>query len=170
MAKSRVEKNKKLYDEIELESFELEDIGESSKKTPKKEQKKQEIVPVKKEKKNQLVEVPQVDTVKEEEFMAQPVSYTDKLSVEEILRAKLEKQQELKDSKKVYKKSPVTETYTAEMMQKNINQSEGVDIRKEANIKVKQETNNWPIIILVILLVVLVVAGAVVSYLLLKEN
>ena len=59
MAKSRVEKNKSLYEELELESFELEDITSEPKKVEvKKEEtkvenvKKQEIVPVKEEKKN----------------------------------------------------------------------------------------------------------------------
>lgn len=176
MAKSRVEKNKSLYEELELESFELEDITSEPKKVevkkaePKVEvTKKQEIVPVKEEKKNEVALVKEkkkakVEEVFEEEFVVeQPISYTDKLSVEEILRAKLEKQQQLKDSKKGYKKTPNTKTYTPEMMQKNINVKEGVDIRKEANIRVKKN-NNGSIAFLVFLLILVIAAGIGLAY------
>ena len=184
MAKSRVEKNKALYDELELEPFELEDITSGTKndeiiveepkiEKPKVEKttkasKKQELVPViKHEKKHEvaLVKEEKKVAIEEDEFVVeQPISYTDKLSVEEILRAKLEKQQKLKNDKKVYKKSPVTESYTPEMMQKNINQKEGIDIRKEANIKVKNN-NDLIVGLLVFLLIIVIVLGVIAAYL-----
>ena len=175
MAKSRVQKNKQLYEEIELESFEVEDVTQISKQEiikeePVKKQEepvkevKQELVPVKQKKALPVVEKKKVE--KKEEFVVeQPISYTSKLSIEEILRAKLEKQQKLKDSKKGYKKSPYTKSYTPEDMQRNINQREGIDIRKEANIKVKK--NNGPITFLVVLLILVILAGAFVAYTLL---
>ena len=182
MAKSRVEKNKKLYEEIELESFEIKDIaGEEeikqevkqesrpeSKPEPKKELvvvKRQNIVPVKETKKLPVAEKKKVEVnFPEEDFVVeQPISYTSKLSIEEILRAKLEKQQKLKDSKKGYKKSPYTKSYTPQDMQKNISQKDGIDIRKEANIKVKKP-GNGPIVFLVILLLLVLAAGAFVAY------
>ena len=177
MAKSRVEKNKALYDELELESFELEDVTSNVKndniviEEPKIEKtkiiKKQEFLPVvKKEKKNEVAVVQnkkKKEVIEEDFIVEQPISYTDKLSVEEILRAKLEKQQQLKNEKKVYKKSPVTSTYTPEMMQKNINQKEGVDIRKEANIRVRNN-NNLKIAICVFLLIAIIAAGVVIAF------
>lgn len=177
MAKSRVEKNKALYDELELESFEIEDVTNSKENNnvvieePKIEEvkppKKQELVPVaKKEKKHQIAVVEEkkkVDIIEEDFVVEQPISYTDKLSVEEILRAKLEKQQKLKQDKKGYKKSPITKTYTPEMMQKNINQKEGVDIRKEANIKVKNN-NDVTVALLVFLLIAIIAAGVIIAY------
>ena len=176
MAKSRVEKNKKLYEEIELESFEIDDITVQEKKPVIKEEKKevkeelipvkqQEIVPVKETKKLPIVEKKKVHAEpKEEDFVVeQPISYTSKLSIEEILRAKLEKQQQLKDSKKGYKKSPYTKSYTPQDMQKNINQKDGIDIRKEANLKIKRK-GNGPIIFLLFLLILVIAAGAYVAY------
>lgn len=169
MAKSRVQKNKQLYEEIELESFEVEDVTQVSQPIKKEEPVKvvkQEIVPVKEKKALPVVEKKKIE-IKEEEFVVeQPISYTSKLSIEEILRAKLEKQQKLKDSKKGYKKSPYTQSYTPEDMQRNINQHEGIDIRKEANIKVKRN-NNGPIAVLVILLILVILAGAFLAYTLL---
>lgn len=181
MAKSRVEKNKSLYDELEMESFELEDIGtpkseKSEKKAlptkveKKENTKKQELVPVKKEKKNEIVPAKKrkKEPVIEEDFVVeQPISYTDKLSVEEILRAKLEKQQQLKDNKRLYKKSPITSTYTPEMMQKNINQKDGVDIRKEANIRVTRGSN-LVVALLVLLLLAVIIAGVIIALAIIK--
>lgn len=166
MAKSRVEKNKSLYEELELESFELEDISETKIEDKVEEVKevvkKQEIVPVSKKEKHAVVKVEKTKSIEDDDFVVeQPISYTSKLSVEEILRAKLEKQQQLKSNKKNFKKSPVTETYTPEMMQKNINQREGVDIRKEANIRVKNSSNSS--IAFLILLLILIVAGGVIA-------
>ena len=155
MAKSRVEKNKELYNEIELESFEIEDISEKASVVEEKKEPENKIV-----KKNEvaIIEQPHVEETEiDDDFeVEQPLSYTDKLSVEEILRAKLEKQQQLKDNKKVYKKSPITSEYTPEMMQKNINQQEGVNVRKEANIKVKNGSNTIVIALSVLLILVLV--------------
>lgn len=176
MAKSRVEKNKALYEELELESFELEDISEIKKEQPVEEKEeveetiieeaKQEVVVVK-EKKNEIAVVKEKpkkkETIEEDFVVEQPISYTSKLSVEEILRAKLEKQQQLKDSKKGYKKSPFTESYTPEMMQKSINQQEGIDIRKEANIKVKK-SNNVTVSLLVFLLFAIIAAGIIIAF------
>lgn len=171
MAKSRVEKNKALYEELELESFELEDITETKKADTVKEEKieeikeeKQEVLPIVKKKKNEVTVVEEKEEFEDDFVVEQPISYTSKLSVEEILRAKLEKQQQLKDSKKVVKKSPITESYTPEMMQKNINQREGVDIRKEANIRVKKN-NNKAIALLVFLLLAVIAAGIVLGFL-----
>lgn len=173
MAKSRVEKNKALYEELELDSFELEDITETKKIEPIKEEKIIEEVKVEEKKKKTLPAIKkknEVAVVKEKEdfeedfVVEQPISYTSKLSVEEILRAKLEKQQQLKDSKKVAKKSPITNSYTPEMMQKNISQNEGVDIRKEANIRVKKN-NNKAIALLVFMLLVVIAGGIVAGFL-----
>ena len=175
MAKSRVEKNKALYEELELESFELEDLSEIKKEQPIEEPKEEEIVVeeakqevmVVNEKKNEVAVVKEKskkkETIEEDFVVEQPISYTSKLSVEEILRAKLEKQQQLKDSKKGYKKSPFTETYTPEMMQKSINQQEGIDIRKEANIKIKK-SSNVTVALLVFLLFAIIAAGIIIAF------
>ena len=101
MAKSRVEKNKKLYDELEKDDFELEDISEvkkevkeeikpeikieevivenkePEKKLPvKKEEKKRELVPVKEEKKlpaprKEKKDKKKVEIVEEEDFVVE---------------------------------------------------------------------------------------------------
>lgn len=172
MAKSRVEKNKTLYEEIELNSLEIEDISDEVKTEEVKEvvkeplnetTKKKEMLPtVKKEKKNEVavVEKKKKNEEKEEPYVVeQPISYTDKLSVEEILRAKLEKQQKLKNDKKGYKKSPYTENYTPEMMQKNISQDKGIDIRKEANIVVKNNKNSITLILILLIIIVIVITA-----------
>ena len=174
MAKSRVEKNKALYEELELESFELEDISETKKETIKEEkveakveEKKQEVVKVEEKKQEvAVIEEKKEETIEDDFVVEQPISYTSKLSVEEILRAKLEKQQQLKDSKKGYKKSPFTESYTPEMMQKNISQEDGIDIRKEANIKMKKE-NNAIVWLLVFLLFAIIGAGIAIAFVIL---
>ena len=199
MAKSRVEKNKKLYDQLEVQEFEIDDISES-KTTNKKEivenffdledisvekkevvkeevkkevkmepvvSKKQELVPVKKPKKNEVAirKSKKVEIVNDDDFVIeQPISYTDKLSVEEILRARLEKQQELKDRKKGYKKTPHTPNYTPEMMQKNIKQHKGIDIRKEANIKVRRENSGFTMVLLIFLLMTVAIGGTLLIY------
>ena len=171
MAKSRVEKNKSLYEELELETFELEDVSgmkkeeivETKETKVEKVEEKQLVVPVAKKNPVTIVENDEIN-IDEDFVIEQPLSYTSKLSVEEILRAKLEKQQKLKDGKKGYKKTPYTSSYTPETMQKNISQDEGIDVRKEVNIHVKKN-NNLAIIILVILLVLVVVAGIVAIWL-----
>lgn len=177
MAKSRVEKNKSLYEEIELNSFEIEDISDDVKDEPVKEAikepvveqpKKQEIVPVaKREKKNEVavVEKKKKKVKVEEDFVVeQPISYTDKLSVEEILRAKLEKQQKLKDDKKGYKKSPFSDNYTPEMMQKNISQDKGIDIRKEANIRIRDNRTFMTVFLILLLIGVLLTTGMIIYF------
>ena len=136
MAKSRVEKNKKLYEtldeemknnkgniyeeklkaidpyldnDVEEKKYPVETIKNSKKNEVKsfsslaviaktvneKKTKKNDLVPVKKknESKKMLED-------KEEDYFEDPISFTDKLSVEQILRAKLEKQENLKNSKK----------------------------------------------------------------------
>ena len=173
MAKSRVEKNKKLYEtldeemknnkgniyeeklkaidpyldnDVEEKKYPVETIKNSKKNEVKsfsslaviaktvneKKTKKNDLVPVKKknESKKMLED-------KEEDYFEDPISFTDKLSVEQILRAKLEKQENLKNSKKNVKKSPNDETYTPEMMQERIKLHEGVNVRKEANVVTK---------------------------------
>ena len=159
MAKSRVEKNKDLYNDIELKSFEVEDLKEKVKETPTaiKEEKKHDIVKLDDEKKEETKE--KVEEVE----LEQPLSYTDKLSIEEILRAKLEKQQKLKNSKRLEKRTPFTEEYDAEKMQKNINQASGVDVRKEVNIKIRKN-NNAIIFVLLVLLVLVLIGGGIALY------
>jgi len=203
MAKSRKEKNKKIYDELEVElrnnkenSYEekiksidpkLNSNGETEIKetntninkksehkstspltviakkvnSDKKETvKKNEIVVVKKEKKaNKKKEKAEVV---EEEYN-EPISYTDKLSIEEILRAKLEKQQKIKADKKGFKKSPNDERYTPEMMQERIKSHEGVDIRKEVNLKHKDF--KWAALaILIITLIAVIIIGVLLIF------
>ena len=50
------------------------------------------------------------------------------------------------------------------MMQKNINQYKGVDIRKEANIRVKKSSESSPVALLVYLLVAIIVGVSVYIY------
>lgn len=168
MAKSRVEKNKKLYATLDEEmknskenTYEEklknldphlqnneEEVRLSKEKTVKKnENKSSNVLAViakevngKKSKKNELVvkkknEVEEV--IEEDDVFVDPISFTDKLSVEEILRAKIEKQEKIKSSKKVGKKAPTDSNYTAAMMQERIKQHVGVDVRKETRIKTK---------------------------------
>lgn len=191
MAKSRVEKNKKLYEDLDNEmknnvgnSYEeklkiidpsLDDSGEEvvthvvedkvSKKNDVKSNgvleaiakeingksiKKNEIVVVKPKKKEKEIEM-------KEDFFEDPISFTDKLSVEEILRAKLEQQQKIKDSKKGLKKGPNDASYTPEMMQERINQHEGIDVRKEVNIKPKNHKRIAISLLLLALIAVIVI-------------
>ena len=201
MAKSRVEKNKKLYETLdeemknskenayeeklkaidpELESKSEESFSNetnlNSKKTENKntnqlneiakeinggKKKKDEIVVVKKEetkvKKEEDKEEPFVD----------PISFTDKLSVEEILRAKIEQQQKIKDSKKGVKKGPNHENYTPEMMQERILQHEGIDVRKE--LKMKRKSNKVLVLsLLFIALILVLVVGALLIFKVIK--
>jgi len=197
MARSRKEKNKKVYDELEKElknnkgdnyeeklktidpnlnaqgdNFIKEssfDVGKKSEhksgsaltviakkvKSEKKETKKDELVVVKKEKK--AFKKKERAEVVEQEYN-EPVSYTDKLSVEAILRAKIEQQQKIKEDKRNLKKSPNTANYTPSMMQERIKPHVGVDVRREVNIKTKNYT--WlAITILINILVVVVIVG-----------
>ncbi len=185
MAKSRVEKNKKLYDDLDTEmknnkeqSYEeklkaidpkLGEISEKqtsvSEKGNKKgeEKKKGALVAIAKEvsgkerKKHELVKVKEEkrkknELVVDERLFEKPIAFTDKLSVEEILRAKIEQQERLKQNKKLLKKSPNDSSYTPEMMQERIRQHEGVDVRKETKIK----TKNFKSLVLGLLFVALI--------------
>ncbi len=201
MAKSRVEKNKKLYETLdeemknskenayeeklkaidpELESKSEESFSNetnlNSKKTENKntnqlneiakeinggKNKKDEIVVVKKE------ETKVKKEEEEEEPFVDPISFTDKLSVEEILRAKIEQQQKIKDSKKGVKKGPNDENYTPEMMQERILQHEGIDVRKE--LKMKRKSNKVLVLsLLFIALILVLVVGALLIFKVIK--
>lgn len=201
MAKSRVEKNKKLYETLdeemknskenayeeklkaidpELESKSEESFSNetnlNSKKTENKntnqlneiakeinggKKKKDEIVVVKKE------ETKVKKEEDEEEPFVDPISFTDKLSVEEILRAKIEQQQKIKDSKKGVKKGPNRENYTPEMMQERILQHEGIDVRKE--LKMKRKSNKVLVLsLLFIALILVLVVGALLIFKVIK--
>ena len=202
MAKSRKDKNKKIYEDLEVElknnkenTYEeklktidpqLNSQGEVNSREnnanivkrnepknssaltviakkvngEKHNNKKNELVVVKKEKKKNVKEVE--EEFNEEDF-DEPVSYTDKLSIEAILRAKLEQQQKLKDEKKNLKRSPNDGKYTPEMMQERIKQHEGVDVRKE--VKLKHKDYKWvALAILVIALIAVIAIGALLIF------
>lgn len=202
MAKSRKDKNKKIYEDLEVElKNNKENTYEEKLKTidpqlnsqgevnarennanivkrnepknssaltviakkvngEKHNNKKNELVVVKKEKKKNVKEVE--EEFNEEDF-DEPVSYTDKLSIEAILRAKLEQQQKLKDEKKNLKRSPNDGKYTPEMMQERIKQHEGVDVRKE--VKLKHKDYKWvALAILVIALIAVIAIGALLIF------
>ncbi len=201
MAKSRVEKNKKLYETLdeemknskenayeeklkaidpELESKNEESFSNetslNSKKVENKntsqlneiakeingnKKKKDEIVVVKKEEKKE------VKKEEEEEPFVDPISFTDKLSVEEILRAKIEQQQKIKNSKKGVKRGPNDDNYTPEMMQERILQHEGIDIRKE--LKMKRKSNKALVLsVLFVALILVLVVGALLIFKVIK--
>ena len=113
--------------------------------------------------KNELVKVEpktkkEVQKVIEEEDFKEPVSFTDKLSVEEILRAKLEQQQKLKANKKGVKKSPNDDSYTPSMMQQRIKQHEGVDVRKEVKLRHK-DYRGLALTVLIVSLISVIIIG-----------
>ena len=190
MAKSRVAKNKKLYEALDeemknskentyeeklknldpmLNAGDEDSVVVKSSSNKKSETKGDNVLSViakevngKKTKKNELVAVEKkkekeaIDV--EDDVFVDPISFTDKLSVEEILRAKIEQQQKLKSSKKNSKKSPTDDKYTASMMQERIKQHEGINIRKEAKIKVKN--NKWLVqVVLILALIIILVLG-----------
>lgn len=188
MAKSRVEKNKKLYKELDeemknskentygeilksldpkLQDNESDFIFVEEKVNKKVESKNDNVLAViakevndKKVKKNELVVAKKnkKEEIIEEDVFVDPISFTDKLSVEEILRAKIEKQERIKNSKKVGKKGPTDENYTPEMMQKRIKQHIGVDARKEARVQTKDY--KWVALsLLIIALISIIVVG-----------
>ena len=202
MAKSRLEKNKALYENLDEEmksvnenSYEeklkaidpsLNDNGEFddnlkkeaivnkksetktntsmlnviAKEVNGKQSKKGELTVVKKEEKKQIVN-------EEEEHFDEPISFTDKLSVEEILRAKIEQQQKIKNDKKSIKKGPNDASYTTEMMQERIRQHEGINVRKEVNIKTKDY--KWlAISLLVVSLIAVIVIGCLIIFRIIK--
>ena len=200
MTKSRAEKNKKLYEDLEkemknnkenqyeeklnsidpkLNKLDDEDntkkysvvnkksenknnnvLAVIAKEVNGKKVKKDELVVVKEEKKEKKkVEKAIVET---EEF-TDPISYTDKLSIEEILRLKIEQQQRLKKDKKNIKRSPVDSKYTSSMMQERIKQHEGVDVRKEVNIKTKDY--KWAALgVLIISLIAVIIIGVLLIF------
>ena len=118
-------------------------------------EKKNEIVKVKEKKINKVVE--------EEPVLENPISFTDKLSVEEILRAKIEQQERMRKEKKDLKKVPFDSNYTPEMMQERIKQHEGVNVRKEVNINPKDY--KWTALaLLIITLIVIIIIGALLIF------
>ena len=196
MAKTRMEKNKKIYADLEkemknskentyeeklknldpmLQNTEEDFFAESEtnvKKTESKSNNDNVLAVIAKEvngkkvKKNELVEVKENKKVveeEEEEVFTDPISFTDKLSVEEILRAKIEKQSKLKNEKRIRKKSPTDENYTASMMQARIKQHEGVDVRREA--KVKTKNFKWLALgLLILALIAIITLGCLVIF------
>ena len=202
MAKSRKQKNKKIYDELEVElrnnkenNYENKlkiidpnlnakgeaDVEERSsaivkrnehkndsaltviakKVNGEKKVKKNEIAIVKKEKKENK-KSDDVEIIAEEAFN-EPISYTDKLSIEEILRAKLEQQEKLKSDKKGFKKGPNNDNYTPKMMQERIKQHVGVDVRKE--VKLKHKDYKWiALIVLILALIIVLVLGVLMIF------
>lgn len=204
MAKSRTEKNQKLYADLEEEMKNNKgDIYEEKLKSidpgldkeieiSKNEEvkdlsvKKTEVKNIsaltviakelngKKEKKNELVEVKEKKNEKkketvdvDEDVFVDPISFTDKLSVEEILRAKLEQQEKLRSEKKDRKKGPCDETYTPEMMQKRIKQHVGVDVRKETKV-VTKDYRHFALGLLIIALVAVIVIGVLLIFKVIK--
>lgn len=202
MAKSRKQKNKKMYDELEVElqnnkenSYEEKIknidpkinssgsnlvVAKKNEIVKKNEQKNNSALTViakkvngdkKANKKNELVVVnkdkkpakkkEKVATV-EEEFN-EPISYTDKLSIEAILRAKMEQQQKLRDEKRNMKKSPTDSKYTPSMMQERIKQHEGIDVRKE--VKIKTKDYRWvALTILFVALIAIIIIGVLLIF------
>ena len=109
-------------------------------------------------KKNELVVAKKKEVVveDEEDVFVDAISFTDKLSVEEILRAKIERQEKIRSSKKEGKKAPTDEKYTSAMMQQRIKQHEGIDVRRETKIKVKD--HKWVALALLIFVLIAVIA------------
>lgn len=197
MTKTRKEKNKKLYQQLDEEmrnnqenvyEEKLKSIDpalndyesarsriveeKSSRKTENKNNSALTIIAKKvngaSNKKGKLVKVEK--EVKEprkddavEEFYEEPVSYTDKLSVEAILRAKMEQQQKIKDEKKLVKRGPNDSSYTPEIMQARIRQHEGIDVRRE--VRLQNKSYRWTAMaILVIVLVAVIVVGSLLIF------
>lgn len=202
MAKSRVEKNKDLYNALEEEmknnkgdiyeerlkaidpnldkemevsrNEERQEVSTKKNDTKNtsaltviakeingKKEKKHEIIKVK-EKKEKKVQIEEDDS-----YFQDPISFTDKLSVEEILRVKLEQQEKIRKEKKNQKRSPFDETYTPEMMQERIKQHEGVDVRKETKIVTKDY--RWlAMTLLIIALIAVILIGALLIFKVIK--
>jgi len=203
MAKSRIEKNQKLYRDLDEEmknnkgdlyeeklksidpnldkEIEINKNEESSDISIKKnEVKNTSTLTViakelngKKEKKNELNKIKEKKETKkdavemEEDVFVDPISITDKLSVEEILRAKLEQQEKLKSEKKEKKKTPYDYNYTPEMMQERINQHEGVDVRKETRV-VTKDYRHLALGLLIIALIAVIVLGVLLIFKVIK--
>lgn len=202
MTKSRVEKNKKLYETLDEEmknnkgdlyeeklkaidpgldkDIDLENNSLGNDKLVKKSEVKNTsaLTVIAKEingekvNKNELIKVEEKKESKkliEEDSMEleDPISFTDKLSVEEILRAKIEQQEKIKNNKRGIKKGPNDATYTPEMMQERIKQHEGVDVRKEARITTKSY-KGAALSVLILSLIAILVVGALLIFKVIK--
>ena len=203
MAKSRVEKNKKLYETLDEEmknnkgdlyeeklkaidpsldkDIDLENNSlENEKSVKKNEVKNTSALTViakeingKKVNKNELVKVEEKKESKkliEEDTSVEledPISFTDKLSVEEILRAKIEQQEKIKNNKKGIKRGPNDATYTPEMMQERIKQHEGVDVRREVRITTKSH-KGAALTVLILSLISIIVIGVLLIFKVIK--
>lgn len=126
---------------------------------------------------NQLVEVVEKPVLKyqyskeifegNEEISKNPASFTDKISVEELLRVRIEKQERLRTNKKMTSRTPSTAEYTPQMMHQRITPHEGVDIRKEVKLKKTSERNLVEKIILLILMMIIILGTLSLFYLIL---
>ena len=126
---------------------------------------------------NQLVEVVEKPVLKyqyskeifegNEEISKNPASFTDKISVEELLRVRIEEQERLRANKKMTSRTPSTAEYTPQMMHERITPHEGVDIRKEVKLKKTNERNLVEKIILLILMMIIILGTLSLFYLIL---
>lgn len=158
----------------------LEDEDEDEEKIIIKHKKKEvQVVSRKKENKNELIEVVEKPILKfeytkeifeaNEDISNQPVSFTDKISVEELLRVRIEEQEKIRKTAKKVVKSPTNGMYTPEVMQEKINIVDGFDVRKEVKFKFQKETTDTVAkIVLSLLLIVVLVGSAVLAYLFLN--
>ena len=69
----------------------------------------------------------------------------------------------MKSAKKGVKKSPVTETYTAEMIQERIKQHEGIDVRKEVRLR-SGNYSSMVMFLLVFSLLVVIALGVLIIF------
>ena len=126
---------------------------------------------------NQLAEVVEKPVLKyqyskeifegNEEISKNPASFTDKISVEELLRVRIEEQERLRANKKMTSRTPSTAEYTPQMMHERITPHEGVDIRKEVKLKKTSERNLVEKIILSILMMIIILGTLSLFYLIL---
>ncbi len=126
---------------------------------------------------NQLAEVVEKPVLKyqyskeifegNEEISKNPASFTDKISVEELLRVRIEEQERLRANKKMTSRTPSTAEYTPQMMHERITPHEGVDIRKEVKLKKTSERNLVEKIILLILMMIIILGTLSLFYLIL---
>ena len=126
---------------------------------------------------NQLAEVVEKPVLKyqyskeifegNEEISKNPASFTDKISVEELLRVRIEEQERLRANKKMTSRTPSTAEYTPQMMHERITPHEGVDIRKEVKLKKTNERNLVEKIILLILMMIIILGTLSLFYLIL---
>lgn len=102
---------------------------------------------------------------KNKEIGDQPVSFSDKISVEELLRVRIEEQEQIKQRIDRGLLSPTNNDYTSEMMQTNINIVEGVNIRRLLKYKIKKETDVVEKTIFIMLMFLVVVGFLLLVYL-----